>query len=163
MSGPAGEAQPEASLGAMRGFVEADDLGVQVRPVDFAGQGGTVPSCPPAVVPEVETSNRRAIRPISKFAYSTAINANLSALVDQKRSTLQLFPGMLCPLPVQRPGGTTSTARSARPRSRAPLSSFVLQPELCGGIVLPHLMDSHVRKEEACRVRLSQPVSKSEK
>jgi hypothetical protein len=38
----------------------------------------------------VETSSNRAIRVTSKFAHSAAINANLSAFVGLRRSTLRL-------------------------------------------------------------------------
>jgi len=44
--------------------------------------------------PDEETSKSRAMRMTSKFAHSAAINANLSALVASKRSTLRLFPIM---------------------------------------------------------------------
>src|SRR5271169_4311430 len=57
------------------------------------------------------------MRVISKFAHSAAINANLSALVDSKRSTRQLFPRRPGPCPARRPGGAAATARSAPPRS----------------------------------------------
>jgi hypothetical protein len=53
------------------------------------------------------------MRVISKFAHSAAINANLSALVDSKRSTRQLFPRRPGPCPFLPPGGATAAARSA--------------------------------------------------
>src|ERR1019366_2081343 len=57
------------------------------------------------------------MRVISKFAHSAAINANLPALVDLKRSTRQLFPRTPGPCPFRPPGGASATARSAPPRS----------------------------------------------
>ena len=111
-----------------RALVEAEDLGVQVRPAFLARQRRAVLGRPPAVVAGRETSSSRAMRVISKFAHSAAINANLSALVDSKRSTRQLFPRRPGLCPARRPGGAAATARPVRPDSAARPCSLRASP-----------------------------------
>ena len=111
---------PRRAVGPLRRLVKRNDLGVQIGLADLAGQKITVLGRSPAVIARSDTSSRRAIRVISKVADSAAINANLSALVDSKRSTRQLFPRRPGPCPAQPPGGATSTTPYAPPRSAHP-------------------------------------------